>query len=169
MNTELTERYARALHAMQAGVAFMMNFPSPEIMPKHLRVGINAAMCDHAALAKLLIAKGIITEDEYLLSLAEAMEAEVERYRQSIAERTGVKPEEAIEGEGFHIDMTWVSESKKALKWTDDTFKTFLASQYMVSPQGTLEDVIKRLTREQAEEFVKEINSRLENQPGLFE
>jgi len=77
-------------------------------------------------------------------------------------------PDEAIVGEGFSIDLTWLSESKKALKWTDDTCKTFLMSQYKVSPQGTLEDVIKRLTREQAEDFIKEINSRVEKQPKLI-
>ncbi|GAJ09667.1 unnamed protein product, partial [marine sediment metagenome] len=75
--------------------------------------------------------------------------------------------DEAVEGEGFHIDLTWLKESQKALKWTDDTCNTFLVSQYKVSPQGTLEEVIKRLTREQAENFVKEINKRVEKQqPG---
>ncbi|KKM92415.1 hypothetical protein LCGC14_1218630 [marine sediment metagenome] len=78
-------------------------------------------------------------------------------------------PDEAIEGEGFSIDPTWLSESQKTLKWTGDTCKTFLVSKYKVSPQGTLEDVIKRLTREQAEDFVDDVNSRLEKQPGLFE
>ena len=77
--------------------------------------------------------------------------------------------EEAIEGEGFHIDMTWLKESLNELKWSDDTAKTFLVSQYKVSPQGTLEDVIKRLTREQAEEFVKEIQDRVtQRQTQLF-
>ncbi|MBA7681929.1 hypothetical protein ES703_90273 [subsurface metagenome] len=77
-------------------------------------------------------------------------------------------PDETIEGEGFSIDLTWLKESQKRLKWTDDTMKTFLL-KYKVSPQGSLEDVIKRLTREQAEEFVNEINTRLEKQqPGLF-
>jgi len=85
--------------------------------------------------------------------------------------KTGVEetsPEEVIEGEGFSIDLTWLKESQKRLKWTDDTMKTFLL-KYKVSPQGSLEDVIKRLTREQAEEFVNEINTRLEKQqPNLF-
>lgn len=73
-------------------------------------------------------------------------------------------PGEAIEGEGFTIELTWLKESKEALKWTNDTMKSFLVSQYKVSPVGTLEDVIKRLTREQAEEFTQEINSRVEKQ-----
>jgi len=77
--------------------------------------------------------------------------------------------DEAIESEGFHIDMAWLKDSLKEIKWTDDTCKTFLASQYKVSPQGTLEDVIKRLTREQAEEFVKEIQDRVaQKQMQLF-
>jgi len=73
-------------------------------------------------------------------------------------------------GETFAIDPTWLKESQKELKWTDDTCKTFLVSQYKVSPGGTLEDVIKRLTREQAEEFVEEIQKRLsDKQLGLFQ
>ncbi|GAI85604.1 unnamed protein product, partial [marine sediment metagenome] len=78
------------------------------------------------------------------------------------------RTDEAIEGEGFSINLQWLDESKKALKWSDDTCKTFLVSQYKVSPEGTLEDGIKRLTREQAEDFVKEINSRVEKQASLF-
>ncbi|GAJ07761.1 unnamed protein product, partial [marine sediment metagenome] len=40
--------------------------------------------------------------------------------------------------------------------------------KYKVSPQGTLTEVLQRLTREQAEDFVKEINSRREKQVSLF-
>ncbi|GAH69022.1 unnamed protein product, partial [marine sediment metagenome] len=58
-------------------------------------------------------------------------------------------------------DMTWLNESLKELKWTEDTAKTFLASEYKVDPRDSLEDVISRLTREQAEEFVKEIQRRI--------
>lgn len=76
-------------------------------------------------------------------------------------------PHEAIEGEGFSINLQWLDESKKALKWTDDTVKTFLV-KYKVSPQGTLTEVLGRLTREQAEDFVKEINSRREKQASLL-
>ena len=82
------------------------------------------------------------------------------------AEETSL--EETIEGEGFSIDLTWLKEAKQTLKWTDETIKTFLVGQYKVSPVGSLEDVISRLTQEQAEEFVKEINSRLEKQTSLL-
>lgn len=82
------------------------------------------------------------------------------------------KPSEVAEPteEGFRIDLTWLKEALSEIKWSDDTAKTFLASQYKVSPTGTLEDVIKRLTREQAEEFIKEIQERADKkQLELFE
>jgi len=69
---EVWKNYQAACHAMQTGVKFMQNFEHPtEVIPdnaiepsdapKHLRVGINTIMCDHAALVKLLVKKGIIT------------------------------------------------------------------------------------------------------------
>lgn len=70
-------------------------------------------------------------------------------------------PATEAEGEGFSIDLTWLSESLNELKWSEDTAKTFLVGKFKVSPEGSLEDVIKRLTREQAEEFVQEIQDRL--------
>ncbi len=85
------------------------------------------------------------------------------------ATKTETSPDEAIEGEGFNIHLTWLNESLNELKWSDGTAKTFLAGRYKVSPAGTLEDVIKRLTREQAEEFAKEIQDRVaQKQTQLF-
>ena len=73
------------------------------------------------------------------------------------------------EAEGLAIDPTWLKESLKELKWTEGTTKTFLVSKYKVSPQGTLAEVISRLAREQAEEFVKAIQQKLEQkQRELF-
>jgi len=79
-----------------------------------------------------------------------------------------ISPDEVTEGESFHIDLTWLEESQKALKWTDDTMLTFVISQYKVS--GTsVTGALNRLTREQAEDFVNQINKRVEKQqPGLF-
>lgn len=86
---EKKERYAQLCHAMQTGVAFVMeNDPSPTT-PKHLRVGINSAMVDSAALARLLMSKGIITEDEYFDSLIQTMEEEVQRYREELSQYFG--------------------------------------------------------------------------------
>lgn len=86
---ELSNRYLSAMHAMQSGVAFMMSRGSDETEPKHLRVGVNAAMSDQSALAQLLIDRGIITKAEYMAALAAGMEAEKERYVKRIQEATG--------------------------------------------------------------------------------
>lgn len=79
------ERYLAACHAMQSGVAHTMNLnPDGETSPKHLRVGINSAMCNEAALVRLLIAKGVITEAEHAKEIADEMEREVDRYEKRI-------------------------------------------------------------------------------------
>jgi hypothetical protein len=83
------ERYRAAAHAMQSGVAMKMNFAPGETTPKHLRVGINSAMSDQGALARLLIAKGVFTEDEYLEAVADGMEAEAASYEHQLREHFG--------------------------------------------------------------------------------
>lgn len=65
------------------------------------------------------------------------------------------------------IDPVWLAESQRSLKWSDDTLKSFVASEYKIDVGGTLTEVLARLTREQAEDFTNKINTRLE-QPGLF-
>jgi len=77
---EKRQRYLDLCHAMQSGVAMKMNYEGNETSPKHLRTGVNAAMSDGAALAKLLMDKGIITLDEYYDALIESMEREVKMY-----------------------------------------------------------------------------------------
>lgn len=91
---ESRELYRRMTHAMQSGVAMEQeldkNGPgaqSDERTTKFLRVGINTAMCDHAALVKLLISKGIITDPEYLDAIATEMTEEVKRYERRLSER----------------------------------------------------------------------------------
>ncbi len=72
-----------------------------------------------------------------------------------------------VAGEGFSIDLTWLKESQKTLKWSDDTILTFIISQYKVS--GTsVTGALNKLTREQAEDFVNQINKKLEKQASLF-
>jgi len=73
-----------------------------------------------------------------------------------------------VVGEGFSIDMTWLTESLKSLKWSELATKSFLASHYKVDTKGTLPETLKRLTREQAEQFTKEIQTRLESQQRLL-
>lgn len=74
---------------MQSGVAMEMNFNPQPTQPKHLRVGVNSAMCDHAALVRLLIDKGVITNDEYMTAIAEEMEREAERYQERLQAHYG--------------------------------------------------------------------------------
>jgi hypothetical protein len=82
------ERYEAAAHAVQSGVATEMNIPGREAAttPKHLRVGVNMAMTDHASLAELLMAKGIISEEEYFEALAAGAEREKRRYEELLSE-----------------------------------------------------------------------------------
>lgn len=95
---EVLQEYEALVHAMQSGVKMMMNYedgPQPDNVqesstsPKHLRVGVNVAMCDHAGLVKLLIDKGIITESDYLVAIRNEMKEEVKRYEQRIKEKLG--------------------------------------------------------------------------------
>ena len=72
-------------------------------------------------------------------------------------------------GEGVAIDLQQLQQTMKRINWTEDTAKTWLTSQFKVSPQGKLTDVLARLTREQAEQFVKELQDRAAKaQPHLF-
>src|SRR5687768_12035238 len=89
---EKRERYLALCHAMQTGVAFKMEKDAKDTTPKHLRVGINAAMSDHGALVGLLFKKGIITEEEYYDALIESMEREVQMYQSKIEELYGAGP-----------------------------------------------------------------------------
>lgn len=90
---EFGEKYTRLAHAVQTGIAQMMGADGAdckETQPKHLRVGINMSMCEHAALAKLLIEKKIITENEYYSAIIAELEREVRRYEQTLCKRYGV-------------------------------------------------------------------------------
>lgn len=98
-HTDALARYHAALHAMQSGVLAeithdeRVNVPinSRDTGPKHLRVGVNSAMVTDAALARLLMDKGIITELEYVEALALAAEAERTRYETHLTKLYGAK------------------------------------------------------------------------------
>lgn len=84
------ERHLSASQRMQSGVATEESTTGPEAS-KHLRVGINVALCDHAALVGLLIAKGVLTEDEYTKAIADEMEREVKRMEERLSRMYGVR------------------------------------------------------------------------------
>jgi len=67
------------------------------------------------------------------------------------------------------IDLQWLEEAKQTLKWTDETMLSFITSQYKVTGNTDIE-ALNKLTREQAEDFTRQINARLEKQQAsLFE
>ncbi|GAJ03149.1 unnamed protein product, partial [marine sediment metagenome] len=78
------------------------------------------------------------------------------------------EPTKEVTGEGFNIDMDWLKEALAKIKWNEATAWSFVTSQYKVDGSGTFPQTLNRLTREQAEEFVNEINKRLEKQKPLF-
>lgn len=84
---DIMSKYRDLAHAMQTGVAIKMEYDASETSPKHLRVGVNSAMCESAALARLLIDKGVITSEEYEQTITAEMAREVERYQKWLADR----------------------------------------------------------------------------------
>jgi hypothetical protein len=56
---------------------------------KHLRVGIDGALVEQSALAKILMDKGIFTEQEYFDAIVAARRAEVARYEKILSDRLG--------------------------------------------------------------------------------
>ena len=84
--SELYRKYRDNSHAIQTGVAYEHANGSNDGSPKHLRVGINMRAVDHAALIKLLIAKGILTEEEYAVALVDESSQEVRRYEERLTE-----------------------------------------------------------------------------------
>jgi phage recombination protein Bet len=76
---------------------------------------------------------------------------------------------EEKERESFNIDLQWLKEAKQTLKWTDETMLSFITSQYKVTGETDIE-ALNRLTREQAKDFISQIDARLEKQQSsLFE
>lgn len=93
---ELQRRYLAAAHAVQAGVQMEMNDDPPSksaspVSPKMLRTGVNLAMVGHGALVRVLIAKGICTEEEYFEELVKGVEDEQRLYEERLTARFGGK------------------------------------------------------------------------------
>ena len=59
--------------------------------PKMLRTGVNLAMVEHGALVRLLIAKGLFTEEEYFEELVKGVEDEKRLYEERLSARFGGK------------------------------------------------------------------------------
>jgi hypothetical protein len=90
---EASRRLDRAVHARQSAVAFLIargGDGAQAATPKHLRVGVDSAMSDHASLAGLLIKKGLITEDEYFTAIVEGAEREAESWSNRARRESGM-------------------------------------------------------------------------------
>lgn len=107
---ELTMRYMAAMHAVQTGIEYRRQYDRKFVNEKHLLVGIvsnevtDAAQTEvlirakiterqmeQAALVRLLIDKGIITEEEYLEALAKEAERERAAYEHELRQHYGSK------------------------------------------------------------------------------
>jgi DNA-binding ferritin-like protein (Dps family) len=86
---EKWERSTQLLHAVQSGIAMTIEKGSTRATPKHLRVGVDNSIIMHSAICKLLFAKGIITEDEYLDQYIELLEEEVDKEEKTLSEVFG--------------------------------------------------------------------------------
>ncbi len=87
---EQREQIEVLMHRVQTGVAFIMQnaqatgIREPSTEPKHLRVGINAALCEHSALVRLLFRKKLINAAEYYDTLIEVWTQEVDNYQRVV-------------------------------------------------------------------------------------
>lgn len=98
-NEEKMQRYRELSHAVQTGIAWIIALENRDCSDvnadpnlrahKHLRTGIDTTKADFGALARLLIAKGIFTEEEYVDTLLDGMEREKASYEADLSSRVG--------------------------------------------------------------------------------
>jgi hypothetical protein len=96
---EKVARYKALCHAVQTGIGWEIAAENPECFDinadpnlrahKHLRVGIDVTKSDQGSLVTLLIAKGLITDAEYLDAIIAGLEREKAMYEQVLSARWG--------------------------------------------------------------------------------
>lgn len=85
--------YDEALHGVQTAIKYELEHKADQAgidIIKHLRVGIDARAADAQGLARLLIAKGVFTLEEYIEHMRLAMNEELARYTQHCRETYGL-------------------------------------------------------------------------------
>ena len=112
-----------------------------------------------------------LTDGELAKELKEAQESKL-RLRAAPNSQAQSSPEtkdkETVEVvDGFLISSEWLTEAQKRLKWTNETMLSFIVSQYKVTGK-TVTEALNKLTREQAEDFARKINEKLERQSSMF-
>lgn len=85
----LQAEYVRLMHAMQTGVEYLRQYDDTQTDPKHMKVGVNSSLVSCGALVKLLMDKGLITEQEYWDTLVRATREEVHTYEAQLKEHIG--------------------------------------------------------------------------------
>lgn len=88
---ELHARYMAALHGVQTGIEYKRQYDRKFVNEKHMRTGIDSAHISQAAVVRLLIVKGVFTEDEYMEALAIEAEAEKSRLEIELSAHYGAK------------------------------------------------------------------------------
>jgi hypothetical protein len=83
--------YATAGHRIQTAIAVLMGRdPSFSLtQPKHMRVGLDLSKSDAGGLARLLIAKGVFTEAEYIEAITASAEQEADSYERMVQATLG--------------------------------------------------------------------------------
>jgi len=131
---------------------------------------------DHEGLAGEPIPEDQKITPEQALEDAKILWPQDEQERMTVEEAAGrmtptelaVATAEAEAETKLDFDTDWLMESLKQVKWikpghkADLTIKSYLKSSYHVDTEGTVIDVVARLTREQREGFIKELQNRLE-------
>lgn len=77
------QEYERLAHAIQSAIAYELGLGlDAGATPKHLRVGVDLQRADQGSVVRLLVKKGLITDDEVKEAILEGLHAEVERAEQ---------------------------------------------------------------------------------------
>src|SRR5258708_25671351 len=96
---QFTQRYVALAHAVQTGIGWSIAIDNPEVFDinqdanlcahKHLRVGIDTNKSDLGAFVRLLVKKGVFTDEEYRLAILEGLENEKHIYENKLSEHFG--------------------------------------------------------------------------------
>lgn len=85
---KLKAEYRRLKDLMNDGVGREMEL-NWRHTPRKLRYGLNSAHAAHAAVVRLLLDKGVITEQEYWGAQVDAMRHEVDCYEERLSSAAG--------------------------------------------------------------------------------
>ena len=94
---ELRARYESAIHRQQSAVAAELEQELAGLDPrlirylKHLGVGVNNAMADQGALARVLVQeKKLLTPEQYLEAMTVAAEREADARSEEVRQKLGL-------------------------------------------------------------------------------